>query len=136
MRVAASQARDPQRWCAVFDQEVQCELFTNVTGSPWSLLEYVLRRLRFRPEDSDLEHVLHMFCALHVAHREGPSARWKEGMLIGQFFKATEQRLRDRDWLLAWTMTGLPEPRPRQQFQRGLAHPAEYAAGIARVQEM
>ena len=100
-RVAASEARDPQRWCAVFDQEVQRELFTSVTGGPWNLLEYVLRRLRFRPDDSNLEHVLHMICAMHAAHREGPSTHWKVGMLTGRVFNAAKQQLRDCDWLLA-----------------------------------
>ena len=49
--VAVSEARDPQQWCAVFDQEVQRDLLTNVTSSPWDLPECVLRRLRFRLDD-------------------------------------------------------------------------------------
>ena len=66
-----------------------------------SLLDVALRGLLFLPEDSCLEHVLRLFCALLAAHREGPSARWEVGMSRGQFFRATEQLLRGRHWLLA-----------------------------------
>ena len=136
-RVQRSREQDPSRWCNAFDAEIQRELFTTVTGRPWCLLDYVQKRMRFRPpQDADLEHVTHMMCALHACHRKGPEANAELGMLVGQFFKAIEARHRDGDWLVAWTMTGLPDPQPRPGFARGLAHPAEYAAGIAKMREM
>ena len=57
-------------------------------------------------------------------------------MLIGQFFKSLEMRHMERDWLLAWQATSLPEPRPSSLSRRGLSHPSEYAAGIARIREL
>jgi hypothetical protein len=71
-RVQASRDRDPKKWCSAFDLEIQRELFATVTGRPWSLMDYVQQRMRFsQPHDSDLEHMLHMVCALHAAHRTG-----------------------------------------------------------------
>ena len=136
-RVQQSRERDPQRWSQSFDVEIQRELFTTVTGRPWCLLDYVLKRMKFRhPQDDDLEHVTHIMCALHACHRKGADSHAELGMLVGQFFKAIEARHRDGDWLVAWTMTGLPDPQPRAGFARGLAHPAEYAAGIAKMREL
>ena len=136
-RVQQSRERDPQRWSQSFDMEIQRELFTTVTGRPWCLLDYVLKRMKFRhPQDDDLEHVTHIMCALHACHRKGADSHAELGMLVGQFFKAIEARHRDGDWLVAWTMTGLPDPQPRAGFARGLAHPAEYAAGIAKMREL
>ena len=79
---------------------------------------------------------MHMLAAMHAVHRRGEAHFWELGMLLDQCFKASEARLRDRDWTVGWALTGLPDPRPQPLAERGLSHPSEYAAGIARLKEM
>ena len=55
---------------------------------------------------------------------------------LGQYLKAIEQSVLARgSWQMAWLLTGLPEPRPQGHVNQGLAHPAEFAAGVAFMRE-
>ena len=75
-----------------------------------------------------------MLAALHSSHRAGDQALL--GAWVGQMFKATEAAIHARGrWDLAWQYTGLPEVRPRLGQMRGLTHPAEWAAAVARGKE-
>ena len=40
------------------------------------------------------------------------------------------------DWTIGWLWTGIPDPRPRGRYARGLSHPAEHAAAISYVREI
>ena len=122
-RLKAAREAHPRRWCGVFDESIKQKLFADVTGAPWSLLDYVFKRIRLRsPEDEDLENILHLLCAMHALHRQGPDTHWQLGMMLGQAFKAVETRVRDRDWTLAWTYTGLPEPRMQELHRTSKAN--------------
>ena len=84
----------------------------------------------------DLERSLHLLAGLHACHLKGPEYHDELGAKIRQAFKATEQAVRDNgDWTLAWTWVDAPNPRPTK-FERGLAHPAEFSAGISYLREL
>jgi hypothetical protein len=137
-RVLRNIERHPGLWNAHFDSTVKRTLQSDITGAPWSLLEYTLRRVQFGRghQDDDMERVMHLACNLHALHRRGPEHHEALGAAIGQLYKSLEQRQRDSDWTLAWLWTGLPDPRPSMIYGRTLAHPAEHAAGIAYLKEM
>ena len=134
-RVLRNIERHPELWNQHFDTSVWRTLRADITGAPWSLLDYVGRRMYFRREDDDLERVTHIFCHLHALHRAGPDQHAALGAAITQGFKALEQRMRDGVWTVGWLWTGIPEPRPGP-MTRSLAHPAEHAAAIAYVREL
>ena len=135
-RVRAAIQRNPGRWNDAFDDEVQRSLWTHVTGAPWSLYDYTLRRLQFHRHQEDLERLCHILSGLHACHRMGPSHHDELGAKIRQAYKAAEQAARDNgDWTLAWTWLDCPNPRPHR-YERGLVHPAEYSAGISYLREL
>ena len=121
-------------WSKHFDDTIQEELHSKVTGKPWSLYEYN-QRVKYEPWQECEEMVSVMFAHLHALHLQGADAFEEIGMCIRQYYKALEQASRDRDWSLAWPLTDLPDPRPKTRYQRGLAHPAEYAASISYLRE-
>ena len=135
-RVHQNIRRFPERWCRAFDRSIEESSFSHVTGLPWSLHAYTRENLRFNEQQRDLENCTYIFSALHAVHRRGPDAHWQLGAMLAQAYKAVEQASRDRDWTLAWLWTGLPHPRPQGRFQRGLAHPAEHAAGLSYLREL
>ena len=135
-RINANIRRYPGRWWRAFDRSVQESSFSHVTGLPWSLYGYARENVRFDHQQEDLEHATAIITALHALHRKGPEAYDELGAAISQGFKACEQAARDKDWTLAWLWTGLPPPRPQGRFTRGLAHPAEHAAGLAYLKEI
>jgi hypothetical protein len=136
-RIRRGIANNPEAWNRHFDDEIMRQCFAHVTGGSWSLYDYVLKRIQFTKEQEDLERVTHMFCALHAQHRLGPENHEALGATLRQCFKAVEQAARDKsDWTLAWLWCNMPDPRPRQRYARGLAHPAEHSAGIAYLREL
>ena len=135
-RINGNIRRYPGRWWRAFDRSVQESSFSHVTGLPWSLYGYARENVRFDHQQEDLEHATAIITALHAIHRKGPESYDELGAAISQGFKACEQAARDKDWTLAWLWTGLPPPRPQGRFTRGLAHPAEHAAGLAYLKEI
>lgn len=135
-RILRNIEKHPELWNAHFDQSIRRTLRADVTGSPWSLLEYTIRRVHFAKQDEDMEKVLHLLCHLHALHRMGPDHFQSLGAAIGQCYKACEQRQRDGDWTLGWVWTGVPDPRPSALYARTLAHPSEHAAGLAYLREL
>ena len=124
---------NPTRWCDSFDIEVRRNLWADVTGGPWSLHEYVLRRMPFTARQEDLERTAHILAALHSTHMRGPEAHALLGAQIRQAFKAVEQAARDgADWTLPWLWVGQPDPRPGR-FSRSFTDAAEYSAGIGHL---
>ena len=127
--------RFPGAWTKEFDDQLKKKLWSDTTGQPYSLLDYVFKRMRFGNDQGDLERVAHMLCMMYGIYKRGPDHHDALGAFIIQCFKATEQATKDKDWTLAWQWTGLEDPRPRR-FTRGLAHPAEFAASVAYLREM
>ena len=99
-------------------------------------MDYTLRRIEWSKNDEDLEKFAHILSAMHACHRKGPEHFWELGAQIAQAYKAIEQRQRDGEWTVAWSWTGLVNPRPSKTYQRGLALPGEFAASVANLREM
>ena len=135
-RILRNIEKFPELWNAHFDLSVKRTLRCDVTGAPWSLLDYTQRRVHFSPRDEDVEKVIHLLCHLHAVHRMGPDHHQALGAAICQCYKACEQRQRDGDWTLGWVWTGIPDPRPSPLYARTLAHPSEHAAGLAYLKEL
>ena len=119
-----------------FNDQVQESLGTTYTGLPWSLQDYIEKRMRFTNDQEDEQRFSYLLARMHALAMRGPDSHAELCALIAQSFKAVEQKTRDRQWGLAWLWTGLPDPRPQGLFHRGLTHPIEHAAGIAYLREM
>ena len=136
-RVLGSVRRNPERWCQAFDDSICRACYSDVTGLPWSLFSYMKERVQFEQWQGDLQRCAHLVASLHAIHRRGPQSHWELGAAIDTAFKSIEQAARDgSDWTLAWTWVDLPDPRPRSRYTRGLAHPAQYAAGLSYLKEV
>ena len=100
----------------------------------WSGREYCERRIQWGQHEN-LQRMWVMLAALHASHREGNPALL--GAKIGHMLKAVEMSARcGGDWQMAWLLTDLPDPRPKQgSIRESLAHPAELAAATAYLRE-
>ena len=136
LRVRQNVQRYPDAWWGYFNDQVQEALGTTYTGLPWSLQDYIEKRMRFTTDQEDEQRFAYILARMHALAMRGPDAHPELSALIAQSFKALEQKTRDRQWGLAWVWTGLPDPRPHGVFHRGLTHPIEHAAGIAYLREL
>eukprot|EP00971_Amphidinium_carterae_P088886 1759175-Amphidinium_carterae.1 len=130
-KIARSVERDPERWIQHLDLQAFRACGSEETGLPWSMALYGERHIRFGRLETH-ERTWHMLSALHSLSRTGQwtllSAR------LGQYLKAVEQSVScGGSWGLAWPLTGLA---PLRGGGQGLAHHAEYAAGIAYLKDM
>ena len=135
-RIADSMRKYPGRWNKALDLRIYQALGSHISGGAWSLWQYTRDRIRIAQDQEDDEKYLYMFSALHALHRQGPDSHEALGSLINQCYKATEQKVKDREWTMAWLWTGLPDPRPSGRFERGLGHPSEYAANLSYMREL
>jgi len=91
--------------------------------------------VRQREHAEMFQKVWTMFSALHALDSSGQ--RELMGAKLRQCLKATEQAVAaGGSWRLAWLLTGLADPNPKNAPGIGLVHPAEFAAAASFVKEM
>jgi hypothetical protein len=88
----------PETVMREFNEAIQRELETNVTGMPWSLRAYVERRMRFAADQETEERMVTILCRLHTLFIGGPENWHRIGATIAQSFKSMEHFVRERDW--------------------------------------
>ena len=125
----------PEKWNEAFDLAIWGALGADITGSAWSLQAYGDAKIPWTPQQDDLRRFFAMLASLHSLHRSGQHALI--GARVAQYPKAVKILSRCKgSWAMAWPMTDLPEPIPRQAgLHETSAHPAEYAAVSAYVRE-
>jgi hypothetical protein len=127
-------ATRPTCWSQQFDANMATALGGEVHDSLWSAREYGERRIQW----GNQEHLHRMWATMSELHRL--DRRGERDLLaakLRQYMKATELAGRSQgDWQIAWTLTGLPDPRPSNgSVKETLCHPAELAAAAAMTKE-
>jgi len=131
---------DPARWSAYCDSQAAVKCGATSTGLPWSMTLYGERCVHFdNVRQKEMSETFHKFwvmlSALHALDCDGQHALL--GARLRQFLKAVEQCVAaGGSWKLAWLLTGLPDPHPRNAPGVGLLHPSEFAAAASFVREM
>jgi len=140
VQLARAIESDPGRWSAYCDAQAAIKCGATTTGMPWSMAFYGERCVRFenvrqREQAEIFQKVWVMFSALHALDASGQTDLM--GAKLRQCLKAIEQAVAaGGSWKLAWLLTGLPDPNPRNAPGVGLVHPAEFAAAASFVREM
>ena len=78
----------PENVVRGFNEAIQRELATDVTGMPWSLQTYTERRMRFAADQEAEERFVAFLCRMHSLHLAGPDQWWRLGATIVQAYKA------------------------------------------------